>query len=308
MTIRDNRGQALVITVVAMTVILGMAALALDVGSWYKQKRDLQATADAAALAGAQALPDSTSNARALAIQYAADNGYSLDDSGISFSSQTTSNDTISVSLSKQADGFFSKVFGIDSVNVGAHASARTDGVSAAMYVAPITVASTHPMLSCTPPPCTDTTSIPLNDLHSPGSGDAAGSFSLLDLIQGDGGNQGQSTVAGWMSGGFDQYMSLGTYYAEPSTFYNGSAFQSALQARTGDVVLFPVYQPPILSGGSGARFDIIGWVGFHIDAATTQGSGGSLVGHFTEFLAHGIQATSGSSNTFGVRAVQLVN
>ena len=80
------------------------------------------------------------------------------------------------------------------------------------------------------------------------------------------------------------------------------------MQARVGDEVLFPVYKPPILGGGSGARFNIIGWVGFHIDSAAANGSSGDLNGHFTRFLAHGIQASSGSSNDYGVRAVQLVN
>ena len=47
-------GQALVLTVVMLVSLLGMAALVLDVGSWYRAKRNLQATADAAALAGAQ--------------------------------------------------------------------------------------------------------------------------------------------------------------------------------------------------------------------------------------------------------------
>lgn len=309
MTIKDNRGQSLVITVVAMTVLLGMAALAIDVGSWYKQKRDLQATADAAALAGAQALPDSTADAQALAIQYAAENGGTLGASGITFSSGgITADDTINVSLSRPAPGFFSKVFGIDAVTVGARASARSGNPSSAMYVAPITVPSTHPMLACVPPPCPDTTSISLNDLHSPGSANAAGSFSLLDLIPGDGGNQGQSTVASWMERGFDQWMPLGTYDAEPSAMFNGSAFQTALEDRTGDDVLFPVYRPPILGGGSGARFNIIGWVGFHIDSAAAGGSNGNLVGHFTRFIAHGIQASSGNSGNYGDYVVQLVN
>ena len=305
---QDERGQTIVITVVFLTVLLGFCALAIDVGSWWKAKRDLQATADAAALAGAQALPESTSDAQSLAIQYAGQNGGVLSASGISFSSQITAHDTINVQMTQDAPGFFSRVFGIDLVTVGAHASARTDGISSAMWVAPITVASTHPMLGCTPPPCTDTTTIPLNDLHSPGSGNAAGAFSLLDLIPGDGGNQGQSTVAGWMETGFDQWMPLGTYFGEPSTMYNGSDFQAALRDRTGDEVLFPVYRPPILGGGSGARFNIIGWVGFHIDSADATGSSGELVGHFTRFLAHGIQASSANSNDFGVRAVQLVN
>ena len=71
----DNRGQTTVLTLVFMTVLLGMAALVLDVGSWYRADRALQQTADSAALAGAQALPDSTGDATNLAIEYAGKNG-----------------------------------------------------------------------------------------------------------------------------------------------------------------------------------------------------------------------------------------
>ena len=61
-------------TVVFMVVLLGFAALVIDVGSWYRAHRSAQATADASALAGAAVLPD-TAAATSLATQYAAKNG-----------------------------------------------------------------------------------------------------------------------------------------------------------------------------------------------------------------------------------------
>ena len=90
MNIRDSRGQALVMTLVFLTVLLGSAAMSLDVGSWYHSKRQLQAKADAAALAGAQALPESTADAQSLAVEYADKNGGVLDPANISFSSDIT--------------------------------------------------------------------------------------------------------------------------------------------------------------------------------------------------------------------------
>ncbi len=50
----------------ALVVMLGFAAFAIDVGRAYFAKRQLQASADAAALAGAQNLPDEAA-AKALA-------------------------------------------------------------------------------------------------------------------------------------------------------------------------------------------------------------------------------------------------
>ncbi|TML43435.1 MAG: hypothetical protein E6G19_12050 [Actinobacteria bacterium] len=75
---QDNRGQATVLTLVFLIVLLGMAALVLDIGSWYRADRDTQSTADAAALAGAQSLPDDTSQAVSLASSYAGKNGGGL--------------------------------------------------------------------------------------------------------------------------------------------------------------------------------------------------------------------------------------
>ena len=54
----EERGQVIVLVVVMLVVLLGFAALVIDVGYAYYAHRQLQASADAAALAGAQELPD----------------------------------------------------------------------------------------------------------------------------------------------------------------------------------------------------------------------------------------------------------
>jgi putative Flp pilus-assembly TadE/G-like protein len=67
-------GQALVMVVVFLVVLLGMAAMVIDVGYAYYAHRSLQAQTDAAALAGAQELPD-PSRAEALAYEYSGEPG-----------------------------------------------------------------------------------------------------------------------------------------------------------------------------------------------------------------------------------------
>ena len=49
--IRSDRGQATVLTVIFMVALLGAVAMVLDVGSWFREQRDTQSDADAAALA-----------------------------------------------------------------------------------------------------------------------------------------------------------------------------------------------------------------------------------------------------------------
>ncbi len=53
--IKRNGGQVLVLVALAMFVLLGMAALAIDVGFMYSTRHELQRSADAGALAGASA-------------------------------------------------------------------------------------------------------------------------------------------------------------------------------------------------------------------------------------------------------------
>ena len=54
--LRNDSGQAVVLSVVFLAALLGAAAMVVDVGSWYREQRDTQSEADAAALASAQAL------------------------------------------------------------------------------------------------------------------------------------------------------------------------------------------------------------------------------------------------------------
>jgi Flp pilus assembly protein TadG len=66
--LKSEQGQVLGLVTVALVAMLAMSALVMDVGfAWYA-KRQLQASVDAAALAGAQAFPD---NAQATALAQA---------------------------------------------------------------------------------------------------------------------------------------------------------------------------------------------------------------------------------------------
>ena len=308
--VRSQRGQATVLTVVFITALLGMAALVLDLGSWFQAQRGTQAAADAAALAAAQALPESTGEASSLATSYVTKNG--AGDVTVTFSGRSVANDTVSVHVARSAPGFFAKLFGITSVGVGATATARASGLDEAKYVAPIVVNYKHPMLNCDtfngkPVPCFGVeTQLDLVDLHDSGSRNAAGSFGLINLDRSEGGNVGASTLADWVVHGFDQYMAIGNYDAAPSANFNNSQFLDALDIRHGDDLLFPIYKT-ITGPGSGAQYDIVGWVGFNVTSITANGSKGVVRGKFTKVIWEGIQSTSGGGLNYGAVAIQLV-
>lgn len=69
----DQRGTTLILFAVALTMMLAMAAFAVDVGLLYLRRAQAQLAVDAAALAGAQDLPD-TVQAEQTVLQYLAAN------------------------------------------------------------------------------------------------------------------------------------------------------------------------------------------------------------------------------------------
>jgi hypothetical protein len=75
---RDERGTVLVLAAAAMVVVMGVAALSIDVGLLIHERQSVQNATDAGALAGAQELPDNSAAAQAKAIQYVLQNNPNL--------------------------------------------------------------------------------------------------------------------------------------------------------------------------------------------------------------------------------------
>jgi len=131
--LRDDRGQSLVIVVLFLVVLLGFAALVLDVGHAYLAQRRLQASADAAALAGADGLP-TVAAATALANQYGAGGSnvprnvdnvqMTVTTSCIASAPGCSPVNAVSVSESATVPTVFAKVLGINSFTVHANATA----------------------------------------------------------------------------------------------------------------------------------------------------------------------------------------
>jgi hypothetical protein len=305
---RSERAQVVPLVAVFMVVLLGMTAFVLDVGSWYRADRAAQAAADAAALAGAHALPHDTGQAAGLAVEYTGKNGGGLVGGGISFSGRAVPNDTISVEISRPAPGFFAKVFGIDSITVKAKASAQAVAISEPKWVAPIVVNEKHPMLTCQPQPCFgQATELEYYHLKPNGNqSDGSGSFGFINLIRG-GGNPGTSDLGSWIRNGFDAYMPLDTYDARTGNPFSSSHIEDSLEDRIGSEILFPIYRK-LTGGGSNAKYEIIGWVGFHLTGMDLHGSSEKLYGYFTQVIWEGIQTTTNAPPAYGVRSIALVD
>jgi Flp pilus assembly protein TadG len=304
---KDNHGQATVLTVLFIGGLLGIAALVLDVGSWFRESRATQATADAAALAGAQALPDDPGTATNAALTWANKNGGGAAGADVTITSEINTNDTISVKVKRNTPSFFSKLFGVNSADVDSTATARISGIAAARYVAPVAVPEDHPgltgNLSGKQCPCFGT-----NTQLDLGPAGAPGAFHLINLDASHGGT-GQSILSNWIQNGFDQDLPLGGYFSDTGAKWNASEVQNAFGARMGTDLLFPVYDT-IDGTGSNATYHVIGWVGFHLTGIDARGSDGDLKGWFTKVLWQGLQAVNpgqGGPN-FGAQTIQLIH
>jgi len=302
---KNERGQALVLSVAALTVLLGMAALVLDVGAWFRTDRRLQATADAAVLAGAQRLPNDPAGAKSMALNYADQNGGNVLAADITVTSTFNPNDTISVKAAKTEEGFFSKVLGIGSTDIDSSAKARVDSPAQARYVAPMVVHCGHSLIqNCDgngSPKFNVKTEMDYDKMGAPGA------FGMLNLSGGSG-TPGSSEQADWILHGFDSYLDIGIYRSNPGTKFESSELQDALEARIGTVLLFPVFKT-LTETGQNAEYEIIGWIGFRLENFKVQGHSATLEGAFTEYIAQGILASSGSGipTTFGVKSIQLI-
>jgi putative Flp pilus-assembly TadE/G-like protein len=116
-------GQTLPLIVFFMFSLIGVSGLAIDVGSWYQSKQSLQAAADAAALAGASQIPSSWSNASAAAASQFAKNKKPGDAATYANTSNLASNDSVTVTATRTAPTYFTRIFGFAGITI--HATAR---------------------------------------------------------------------------------------------------------------------------------------------------------------------------------------
>jgi hypothetical protein len=140
---RRDKGQVLVLVALAIFVLLGFAALGIDVGFMYNVRHELQRSADAGALAGASAFttgnwndtsmaldhPRGIANARARefaskdkVVQTTLDPASEV---AVSFDFTPPRPDHIEVVTSRTADLFFARIFGMSNRLITARAVAK---------------------------------------------------------------------------------------------------------------------------------------------------------------------------------------
>jgi Putative Flp pilus-assembly TadE/G-like len=142
----DESGQSLIIVALSMTLVVAVAAFAIDVGTWYAKHHQAQVVADSAALAAANCLANpghsttmnihgtvtavpacssgtDTADATTVAEDYAAANGITVTSSDISFTPSTNPTE-IEVNPHISGPTFFANLIGIHATTESASAGA----------------------------------------------------------------------------------------------------------------------------------------------------------------------------------------
>ena len=311
--LRAHEGQAIVLVVAILSVLIGMAALVIDGGRWFQTQRHLQTAADAAALAGVQSLPSSQSNATSFATTYTANN-FSGATPAITFPSSPSpcaGNNCIRVVASKTAPGTLAKIYGsiFNTVNISARATAAVTVPSMMKNVAPVAVKNT---IACQTASCYgQTKTVSFNE-----SNVSSSTIGLIDLTchstastacpsnSGIGGSQ----LASWILNGYPDALPASQWYGV-KTGQTIGPIKQALNDRIGTPLFFPVFDT-VANAGPVFYFHIIGWALFVIDNVNSWSpSQKQLTGHFVTFTTSDLPAglPPDSTNDFGVHILTLV-
>lgn len=221
--------MAIIVALIISVALLGVAAIVVDGGALYATKRNLQNSADAAALAGVQDLPGNTGGARTSASYYLDQNVREamVGSPQIDILRTFGDNDTVRVTVVGGAPAAFSQMWGRGDSPVMASATAvvaSPTGYSAG--VMPFGIMSAEPS-GTTPFGYAFNESVVLKQPSQQGE---SGNFQFLSLTDPPGGHDGGDDITGALrDGGVDNPVYLDTIY-NTKTGMNGGNVPKALE------------------------------------------------------------------------------
>ncbi|MGA4508933.1 pilus assembly protein TadG-related protein [Propionibacteriaceae bacterium G1746] len=125
---RNERGAVAIVTAISLVMLVGFAALAIDVGALWWDKKQLQNGADAAALALAQSCAKGTCEAdeMGMATKYARGN---KNDTKVTVTAISHTSNSVTVEVMTTRTHWFAQVLGTSNSDVAARATATWGGV-----------------------------------------------------------------------------------------------------------------------------------------------------------------------------------
>lgn len=301
-SMRESRGQVFPLVALMMTGLIGMTAFAVDVGSWERDHRGVQAAADAAALAGAEDVPYDQAAATTLATSYATKND------GLTPTVTFPTSNTIDVKLTHQSPGYFSSN---KQVAISAEAKAQAGLVSAAQGAVPLVMSKNQSQLTaCNGIPCFNTSlTVKINDDTTLGGGQAG----LIDLRTNGDGSVTAGQIADWVTNGLTTPLPSNYYYfSAGSCKFSNQSFHTALDAKVASAtpLLMPVYDPTRTDATTNPpRYYVIGFAAMVVTSYRLNGCGNKsdfITGYFVHLVARGVSDGTATAD-YGVRVITLV-
>lgn len=292
---RDDQGSVGLLFAISLLVIMAMLALSLDLGRAYVARSAAKAAADAAALAGASALPQDPTAAIALATQTLSANHAA--------GTVTLLNTTeLQVSLKNSINFLFGPLIGVPSASYTVTSVAQVGSITAATGAVPLGIVDQSLTFGQL---VTLKSSRPEDGSFGPGQfgalwfgdGDLGAEIYGQDLAQGYAGTLqvGQQiyTEPGNRVGPTDAAL-LQRIWADPQ------ATAGNLSPVSPRLLIIPVVTPT--TGGGSQATTIVGFAAFFL----TSVSGGEVTGEFLQ-MVHSGEEGSLAHNNYGLLAVHLV-
>jgi Flp pilus assembly protein TadG len=127
--LKSKKGVSVIIFSIALTVVLGMGAIVIDIGNVAVGRQKLQNAVDSAALAAVQELPD-RNKALEVVDDYITKNGFAIKDINVTFSDDSTE---LLVEGSKNINYLFARILGLNGKSTKCNATALTGNIGQAL-------------------------------------------------------------------------------------------------------------------------------------------------------------------------------
>jgi hypothetical protein len=319
--LQREEGSVLVIAALAMTALMGFAALVTDVGLLYAKRARLMDTADAAALAGAQELPVSLEAAEYMAGHYIERNGEDPSDFNVFAGTDPDyPGKVVRVTANSEVDFFFARVLGFTKADVGARAVATAGGATSATHVVPIGINKEQERI-----PGKEYT-LKFNAPPDDKSGLGAGNFGALDLDGNNGG--GANDYRERLKHGYKQVLKVGDIIIPESGNMAGPTEQGVSHRLNGcshfprctihhyeedcpRVVVIPVYEIYEMQNKNKVKsMKIVGFAAFLLKDYSEEGKGNNSKATIKGYFLHDyvIPGDSDPAQTnYGVYGVNLI-
>lgn len=300
----DQKGATAVLVCLAIVALIGMAALAIDVGMLFATRIKLANAADASVLAGVRELPANPLKAVDVASQYSLLNDL---ETGEAIFQVSTDKRTISGQASRTMDLFFARVLGFDKRQLSVSAVARISPMSGCYGVVPFGVADnnyTFGDVQVLKYGATFDNPLP------------PGQYAPIEL-----GGNGASTYTYNISHGYNGLIKVGDVIPVETGNMVGPTRQGVQDRVNGchhsppctingyhegcsRILIVPLgYNSP--EPGSNGKFTVTGFAAFLITDAPNNGGQGEVTGTFIRYVAPGV--STGGADDRGTYVAELV-